>query len=301
MSKRMLLVGLGISCAWWLISIGNAQAQVITRIGSGVEAMFASQSDAFRDSDPTGILWGVPAGFGLYPGGAVIPNLPAPPTASISTPSGNAFAGGGYTALFADNLGGSTSFTAAQATIDDIVSATPAITSDVQIQFSNWRIAQGPTAPGYAYNQLNFGSNYLFTLNPGLGAAVNPAIPLLINGNTQGLTSYAQFDAVINYDWIPVTTNTAGLILPSGPTMSLGSLSYAWSVSGPGPFTLSLPSSGSLAATPAGDGVLSINGHAWVAGDPFTLNVNLVPEPSALGLLAVASVLSLRVSRYRRR
>ncbi|MBX3423052.1 MAG: PEP-CTERM sorting domain-containing protein [Pirellulaceae bacterium] len=278
----------------YLFFTSAASAQVITRIGSGVEAMFASQSEVFSDSDPTGILWGLSAGSGLYPSGAIIPSLPASPTPSLTTAPGNAFAGGSYTASFIDNLGGSLSFTAAQATIDDSISATPAITSDVQILFPAWRVAQGPLAPGYAYNQLNFGSNYLFTFNPGLGAAVAPGIPLLLNGGTSGLTSYAQFDAVINYDWTPVTVNTAGIVGASGPTLSLGSLSYAWSVSGPGPIFLTLPSVGSLAATPAGDGVLSLTGHAWVAGDPFELNVTSnVPEPSAFALLLLASGLGL--------
>jgi|694.fasta_scaffold01452_24 hypothetical protein len=280
----------------------SVSAQVITRVGSGVEAMFASQSDAWRDSDPTGILWGGPAGFGPYPSGTIIPNLPSPPIPpSISSPSvstyvGNPFAGGGYTSTFIDNLIPTVNSTAAQSTIDDFVSATPTITSDVQIVFPNWLIAQDPTAPGYAYNQLNFGSNYLFTSNPGLLAATTPNIPLLLTGNTLGLTSYAQFDAVIQYDWTPVVLGTTLF----GPTVSLGSLSYAQTFTGAGPIFLTLNSTGSLAATPAGDGVLSLTGHAWVAGDPFQLNVTSnVPEPSSVALMSVA--IALVVYRGRRR
>ena len=190
--SAVLLVCVGLSLA-----STQVDAQTITPNGSGVEAMFASQSDAFRDSDPPGIVWGAPAGLGLYPVNAVIPGLPTSPTPSIVPAPGNSFAGGGYTSLFSDNLG-SNNYTSAQATIDDFVSATPAITSDVRIVFQNWRLEQAPLAPGYAYNQLNFGSNYLFTFNPGLGAAINPAIPLLLSGQTVGLGSYAQFDAVIN-------------------------------------------------------------------------------------------------------
>ncbi len=280
-----------------VISALPSEAQVITRIGSGVQAMFASQSDAYRDSDPTGITWGLPPGPGLYPAGFVISGLPAAPSPGITTAPGNAFANGGYTSLFADNFAGSSSGTQAQATIDDSVAVLPTFTSDVQVLFPNWRLAQGPTAPGYAYNQLNFGSNYLFTANPGLAPVVNPAIPLLLVGNTQGLTAYAQFDALLNYNWTPVTLNTAGTITGSGPTSSLGSLNYSWSTIGAGPIFLTLNSSGSLLATPAGNGVLSITGHGWVAGDPFDLTVSSVPEPTSLMLVGVG----LALSAYRRR
>lgn len=47
------------------------------------------------------------------------------------------------------------------ATIDDFVSVLPVTTSDVQIIVPQWRLEQGPTAVGYAYYQLAFGSNEL--------------------------------------------------------------------------------------------------------------------------------------------
>lgn len=282
------------------IGLTAAEAQTITRQGSGVKAMFASQSQAFTDSDPVGITWGPPPGSGPYASNAIIPGLPVPSGPSISPAGGNSFAGGGWTSLFNDNLG-TFSYTAAQGTIDDIIAGVPAVTSDVQLQFQNWRLQQATAAPGYAYMQFNFGSNYLFTFNPGLLPAVNPAVPLLVSGNTQGLTSYAQFDTVINYDWLPVTINTAGVITQSGPTQSLGALSYAWQVIGPGPFSLSLPSTGSLAGVPAGDGILSLTGFAWVAGDPVDISVTAVPEPGTAAGLACAglAVLAWRCRRGR--
>jgi hypothetical protein len=280
------------------IGLTATDAQTITRQGSGVEAMFASQSQAFTNSDPVGITWGPAPGFGPYAANAIIPGLPVPPSPAITPAGGNAFAGGGWTSVFNDNLG-TTTYTAAQGTIDDSISALPTVTSDVQLQFQSWRLQQAAAAPGYAYLQFNFGSNYLFTFNPGLAPVVNPAVPLLVSGNTQGLTSYAQFDAVINYDWLPVTINTAGVITQSGPTQSLGALSYAWQVIGPGPFGLALPSTGSLAGVPAGDGILSLTGFAWVAGDPVDIAVTAVPEPGTAVGLGCAAVAGLAWRRRR--
>lgn len=267
-----------------------AEAQVITPLGSGVEAMFASQSEAYSDSDPTGIPWGLAAGIGPYPAGFIIPSLPTPPPAGLTIAPGNAFAGGGYTSVFNDNFS-TNGYTAGQATVDDFVSGLPVTTSDVQIVFPAWRLEQGPTAVGYAYYQLGFGSNYLFTSNPGLAAAVNPAIPLLLTGQVIGVTGYAQFDAMINYDWTPVSVNTAGVIAPSGPMVSLGSLSYSATFMGPGPFFTTQFSAGSLAATPAGDGVLSLTGFAWVAGDPFELAIG-VPEIDPSGMASVMALVT---------
>ena len=85
-----------------------------------------------------------------------------------------------------------------------------------------------------------------------------------------------------------MTINSDGTVT-AGTTISLGSLSYAWSTNTPTPILVTLPSTGSLLATPAGDGILSLTGHAWIAGDPFTLNVTSnVPEPSALSLMGLA-------------
>jgi hypothetical protein len=249
--------------------------------------MFASQSEGYKDSDPTGILWGL-AGIGPYPTAAGIPSLPAAPTASITPPTGgNAFAGGGWTSLFND-LAGSTSYTAAQSTIDDNVAATPVFTSDISIAIPQWRLYQGPTATGFAYEQLNFGSNYLLTFNPGL-AGSTPALPIFINGSVvAGIGAYAQFDGVVDYTWIPVTNNTAGTITQTGPAVPLGQLTYTFLQVGGGSFNTTLFSSGALLPTPAGDGILALDGQMWIAGDPFDLTVTTVPEPSTFALLGLS-------------
>ncbi len=278
-----------------LLSVG-AQGQTITRNSDGVQAFFASQSDVYQDSDPLFGPFG-PAGLGPYTAGVVLPGLPLAPAASLTPAPGNAFAGGGYTSIFNDGLPLAT-YAAAQSTIDDFISGSPVFTSDVSIAIPAWRLFQAAGATGYAYQQLNFGSNYLFTLNPGL-AASTPALPIYINGSVvSGGGAYVQFDGVVAYTWIPVTTNTAGTLTP-GTAVPLGQLNYTFNQIGGGTFIQTLTSTGSLLAIPAGDGILALDGHMWIAGDPFEMNVTTVPEPATLGLLMAGGLLALGRRRSR--
>jgi hypothetical protein len=293
---------LGCFAAWVVVGAftATAQGQVIVRLGSGVKAFFASQSEAYKDSDPTLMTWGL-AGVGPYPSGTNLPGLPPAPAATTTPAGGNAFAAGGWTSFFND-LAGANSYTAAQSTIDDNVSATPLVTSDISIAIPSWRLYQAPAAVGFAYEQINFGSNYYFTSNPGLGASASPSLPVLINGNaTGGGGVYAQFDATVDYTWFPGTMNTAGIFSPSGSPVSLGQLSYTFLQPGGGSFFQTLLSSGGLAATPAGDGIMALTGDMWIAGDPFEMNVTTVPEPSTIALLGIGGIALLGCLWRRRR
>lgn len=68
---------------------------------------------------------------------------------------------------------------------------------------------------------------------------------------------------------------------------------------GGGAFSTPLFSSGSLAATPAGDGILSLDGYMWLAGEPS--DITATPEPSTLVLLAVSTIGLLAYGWRRRR
>lgn len=266
-----------------------AQAQTITRVGDGVQAFFASQGNGYQASDPLFGPFGA-ALVGPYSVGLVLPTLPAAPTASLTPASGNPFAGVSYTSIFNDGQP-LASVAMAQSTIDDFISGTPTFTSDVRISIPGWRLFQAAGASLWAYEQINFGSNYLITLNPGLLAST-PSLPVFINGSVvAGGGAYVQFDGVIDYTWLPVTLNTAGTITASGPAAPLGQLAYTFLQSGGGTFSTTLLSTGGLLATPAGDGVLALNGHMWLAGDPFEANVSTVPEPASMVLLVAGAVL----------
>jgi hypothetical protein len=262
-----------------------ARAQTLSANSSGVEAFFAAQSEVYKDSDPTGATWGL-AGIGPYPSGAGIPSLSAAPAPGIAPAPGNGFSGTGWTSNFNDSAG-----TTATSVIADSYLTSPVLTSDVSIAIPFFTVNQNAAAVGFAYEQINFGSNYLITTNPGLGANPAPNFPIFVNGAVISPGTYAQFDGEVHYDWTPVSVNTAGILAATGPTVSLGTLSYAFLQPSGGTFTAVVPSTGALAATPAGDGILSLTGQMWIAGDPFTLIATTTPEPASLSLFAVGGML----------
>lgn len=251
--------------------------------GSGVEARFASQSNLFTASNPTVAPW-APPGFGPYPSGAPIPGLPG-----VVVTTGNNFqVPGGWTDFFNDNAG-TTSYTLAQSNIADAFPIVAAQTQDIQVTIPFWRLEQAPLAVGYAFEQLNFTAEYLLTPNTGLTGST-PNFPLTVTGDIKSAGAYAQFEAVIEYQYASV--NTAGVV---GPFTSLGILTYSTTVTAPGVFTLNLNSAGALAATPAGDGLLQINGFMFIAGDPFEMTI--IPEPTAMLLAPLAWLLLARRTR----
>ena len=156
-------------------------------------------------------------------------------------------------------------------------------------------MVQDPSAAGYAYNQLNFGSNYVVTNNISL-AGSTPNIPLFVSGSVAGgAGNFAKFDAVIDYTWIPGKYDfPGGTFFVSGPNVSLGTLTYSFLQNSGGTFSASLFSSGTLLGTTDSAGIISITGHMWIAGDPFQFNVTSVPEPGSLSLFALAGIGLLR-------
>ena len=268
--------------------------------GSGVDAYFASDSERDQASDPPGLNPWTPAGPGPYWSGnglpddppAPLPHIPGPPSAPGAY-AGNAFAGilGGWTSSFTG--GPITAPTTAYSDIYDNVSSNATVTSDINIGVI-MNLTQSPGAPGYAYEQLDFGSNYYLTSNPGLGSST-PSLPILVSGTVNGgVTAYAQFDGEVDYTWTPGTYSSGSLgtttFTPTGLPVSLGALDYSFYQPNGGSFYTTLLSSGTLGAIPSGSGQLALDGYFWVAGDPVDISISSVPEPSALALLGVGAV-----------
>ena len=217
--------------------------------------------------------------------------MPPAPSASIVPPSGgNPFAGilGGHASYFNDGAG-----TTATSVIADYVAGSPSLTSDIRISIPYWQLNQGSSGTGYAYEQLNFGSNYLFTNNTnGLQPSALPNLPIYINGSVaSGSTAYAQFYGEVDYTWLPVTYNSfTGVVSSNGSPVPLGSLYYSYTLLGGGGFNTTLYSSGGLLATPNNDGILALDGYMWIAGDPSVITVSSVPEPYTLVLLGIGAI-----------
>ncbi len=160
---------------------------------------------------------------------------------------------------------------------------------------------QPASATGFAYEKAEFAMTY--SVGPsGIAAGLAPSYPFIATGNVLSAPgSYAQFGAQVDYWWIPVIPGT---ILPSGPAMNLGTLQYSFLQSGGGAFGTVVNHASTVLAAASGVGFLQITGEMFVAGDPFSINVSSVPEPSTfvLGLAGFAGLgfLTLR-TKYRRR
>jgi hypothetical protein len=210
----------------------------------------------------------------------VLPNLPSPGGGGLP------FAGGGAPSSFTDPLVG-TANTSAFSIIDDFYNPTGTSTSDVNITFPVWFFGQGTTAPSYAFEQINFTDIYQST---GPLTASTPVFPIFVSGTVSpGGTPFVQFDASITHTWTVVNADGT-----TGATSTLGTLNYSWQTLAGGPFGQVVTNTGSLAATPAGGGLLELTGYAWVAGDPFEFNLQSVPEPTTLGVMAIGALALLR-------
>jgi hypothetical protein len=278
--------------------VGALEAQDVVPLGSltggvtaGASGFFGTQSNAFHLADPAATFTGAGTPGPYLPAGAGVPlpGVPAPPT-PVYYPSMAAPAWpeqfnqpGGYTFHFTD---GSTSAT----TQITNATANAGLTTDAFINFgptgNPWAFDQGSSAVGYGYEQINFDAQ--FAVLPGLvlNGIAAPNLPILITGTSDnGL--YAQFDAAVTYTFIP--TNTTWV--PIGSPSTLGTIDYTWIQQ---PVTTSWSDvvypTGPLAGTTTGPGVLELTGYAYVAGDPVDLNIQSVPEPSTLVLLALAGL-----------
>ena len=133
-----------------------------------------------------------------------------------------------------------------------------------------------------SYAQFRFEND--FTYSGPLTGGIGSSPTLLVSYNT---TTYVQFAGQVRY--FSTSTAADGSVL--GTWTPLGSVDYDFSaLGGSGSATVSPLLSSALAAPPAGDNMLALVGDFFVAGDPASIQVQPVPEPSTWVMAGVGIV-----------
>ena len=251
---------------------------------SDVQAYFGSRGTVYEASNPIVGPWTAP-GVGPYAPHTPLAGVPSPPVAPVWTGS---IPGNSFTSVYASNFNdGFTPATSATYAIVAHNTPAPTLVAQDHINLPAMSLVQNAGAPGYAYEQLDFEADY--GVVGGILGGSTPSYPLHVFGTVgSGTGDYAQFDAQMNYYWMPATNTTFS---PVGTPVYLGTLDYSALRIGGGSFNGYVVPTGSLSAATTNWGVLEITGDMWVAGDPSSITVTGVPEPSSLGLLGTGLVL----------
>jgi PEP-CTERM motif len=276
----------------------RARAQITGVVNSDVEAFFGSQNDSFQLAEPPLSPSWTPNANGPYPiSGPTVPALyPGYPSPNLSYTSNIPYDTGHTGSGFSD-----IQLTTSNYSIIGNYSPGPNTgNAFAMVGGPPMSLFQPATATGFAFEKAEFVMTY--SVGPaGIAAGAAPAYPFIASGNVLPLPgSYAQFGAQVDYWWVPVIPGT---ILPAGPAVNLGTLQYSFLQSGGGAFGTLVNHSPAALAGATGVGFLQITGEMFVAGDPFSINVSSVPEPSTcvLGIVGIAGLGFVAVRKKFRR
>ena len=293
-----LLLGAAIACA---LSPTIARADVAGVFASAVDAYFGSQNDTFQAASPfapTTPSWGILGTPGVPFGGSSImasATPPAGPPSPFPLPAGpNPFGGAGYTSIFQDGSGN-----IATSTIQGSVAVTPTGTYDDAVVGVTMSLTQVGTL-SYAYEELDYSIDFSLVNNVpfggGLAGVTNGTVTRMFNvSGTVGAApgSFVEFGGQMDFYEI-----SGGIYQGK----ALGSLDFYFLNTTPGPFTATVSGTGFIGGPNGALGDpdrVRITGSFFVAGDPSTINVQSVPEPSALGLLGLGALGLLGRNRRR--
>jgi hypothetical protein len=272
-----------------LVSTHAANGQILGVVDSNVEGYFAATSDTFQQAEgPTIPPWPV-AGTGYYPTSGIptvpplYPGFPNPAipltsnipyTAPFAHAPSNPFTDGQTTATYSIIGGffGPGTNTGDAYVLVGVPGAVPLT------------ITQPSTASGYAYEQVNFAMVYSVG---GGGLAAGPAGPRPFHvSGTLATGGWAQFGAEVNYWWLDTIPGT---IIVSNTTL-LGTLVYDFKVTSTSSFSQWVNHNNPALLGATGNGFLMITGSAFVAGDPFSITVMSVPEPTTAVMLGIGVI-----------
>ena len=270
----------------WAVSTPVAHATVSGISASNADAYFGSQSDANQASNGVIVPPWTPVGPGPVPTGTTfLPGIPAIPSPS-ATPAGlNPFAFTPSNANFSDVPGN-----IAQSSIVGLIGGPNSVIDDAQIAMSMYLNQVGTQ---YAYEQINYAIDYSLTntlnsagtLNGANGGFVSRSFN--VSGN---VGSFVDFGGEMDFYQII-----------GGVPTSLGQLTFAYSNASPGAFSTVVTGSGIIGSgvTVNNPDFLRITGDFFVKGDPSSISVQSVPEPSALALLGLGAIGLLKRNRRR--
>jgi hypothetical protein len=274
------------------ISPAPTRAAINSVLTSNVDAYFGSQSDGYQDRFPLSLPSSWPAvGSGPYPVTAtyVITSAPPPPASLIPT-NVTPFGGAGSLTNFADVPGNS-----ALSFIQGYIAAPGNTIDDAQIALKMQINQVG--ASSYAYEQLDYNIDYSLVNTPNSAGFISGVLPGLVtraysvSGNVgTGPGSYAQFGGEMNF-WS----------VSGGVPTSIGTLLFSYLNTTPGgAFSTIVTSSGTIGSIAVNSpDSIRITGAFYVAGDPSSITIQSLPEPSALGLVCMGGVSLLRRARRR--
>jgi hypothetical protein len=268
-----------------------ARGQVTTVNATDTQAYFGSLNDAYQASNPTGLNpWpaagpNAPAFYGTV---NQLPGVPSPPGGNVAPTNASPFWPFNATSFFNDGNGNT-----ASSAISAFVAGNTGTADDAQIGLF---MTLNQTTGGYAYEQINYVVDFnVSSLVNATGTA--GTLPGLVSrsytvsgsvGTAAG--SFVAFGGQMNF-WDGATNASLG-----------PPLLFNYFNSQTGAFTATVNASSFINAV-NWPSTLRITGDFFLIGDPSTITVTSVPEPSALALLGSAIlciVATLGRSRFAR-
>ena len=256
---------------------------------SNVDAYFGALSDAnqqFSPGAPGSPTWPAVSTGGPPPYGAALPGVPGPQLGNVANSNANPFSSP-YISSFSG--GGSSSIAKIQAIATGSPLSSP---DDAQINLS---MVLNQTGSTYAYQQLNYAADFTLTNtsnSAGIVTGVNNGISTRSFFVTGSVGTYVQFGGQMTF-W----DVTAGV--------NMGTLTFNYYNTTPGPFSQLVTGSGLIATGPPGyisaPDLFRVEGDFYVIGDPSNIDVESVPEPSSLLLAGMGAFGLLAIARKRKK